>query len=61
MDKRLDSGGTFTELAKEARAQLRGKKEGSEGRLMGEVGSGRSQEEERLRELQGKSTRLKEG
>jgi hypothetical protein len=52
LDKRLDAGGnTVTELAKEAKVQMFGKKDGQSQESNTAVGSGRSREEEKLRAL----------
>lgn len=48
-----DQGGTVTQLASEARAQLLGRKQKEGRRELGEAG--RSEEEERLRALKGKT------
>ena len=62
MEKRLERGGnTVTELANEARIQLLGckRKDENVGRVA--TGSGRSEEEERLRAMRGKRSSSKEG
>ena len=61
MDKRLERGGnTVTELASEARAQMFGSKKDSGGEKK-PAGSGRSEEEERLRAMRGKRSSKREG
>ena len=60
MEKRIDGRGTFTELASEAKTQLLGSKKDGDG-ARAEVGSGRSEEEERLRALRGKRPSNREG
>lgn len=47
-----DQGGTVTQLASEARAQLMGRRKGESQRE--QVEAGRSDEEERLRAMRGK-------
>ena len=55
MDKRLQGGGnTITELASEAKSQLLGSKKKDEDTSKEHSGSGRSENEERLREMRWK-------
>lgn len=58
MKERLDRGSnTVTELASEMRAGLLGERKKSADAVVDAVGSGRSEEEERLRALRGRMGR----
>lgn len=62
MDKRVTgSGNTITELATEARAQLLGSKKRDDEAPKEQTGSGRSENEERLKELRGTRPSGREG
>ena len=62
VDKRLEKGGnTVTELANEARAQLMGSKKTDSDSSPTVGGSGRSEEEERLRAMRGKKPSSRDG
>lgn len=58
--ERLDGGGnTIAELASGAREQLLGARKKAEGDETNKVGSGKSEEEDRLRALRGRAVRSK--
>ena len=52
--EKIDSGGSFSELAKGAREQFLGKKKGEERKEVATEGKGRSEEDERLRAAMGR-------
>lgn len=58
LEPKLDQGGnnTVTQLASEVRQQLMGARKSKVEEVSGKVGGGRSRDEERLRQLTGKST-----